>query len=207
MSKQAFNQIAVLVREEIKLLLATPRPVNDYTGRPKPISGSYPSIQSNKIDTSLLYDSVDAAVYWQGSIDKVSLKNPPVLVVDFKSAGVDYAQYVQSGRKPGTPFKKTRTTRNGKVVEYTSFTSWPPITKIQEWVQSKPALSNPRLSLDTRTYLAGKSIAQYGIEPFPFVDMAIEKVFTELESRISQTYLEILQEYFTRTDIKIKIVV
>lgn len=170
MEQETLNLIAELLKNQLRLNLQKIQPARTYDGRPKPVSGNYFSPLSNKINTSTLYASIENAVFWATNFDD----QIPRLIIDFEYVGVDYWKNVEYGRRPGLKF--------------------PPVDAIRSWVQSKPALSVPTLSIEQRTYLAGRSIATYGIAPSYFIRDAINNSLEPI-----QTYLgEAAAQYFQK---------
>ena len=119
-------------------------------------------------------------------------------VIDFGAN--DYWYYVDQGRQPGAPIEKRRQTRSrttgrfGRAYTYTSYTKMPPLKDIQQWVETKPALVGD-LSVNTRTYLAMRSIARDGIGGINFVQNAIDDTIQDLAFQGGQ----FISEWFQQT--------
>jgi hypothetical protein len=181
-------QITTLLREEIQGELQIRRPARAYDGRYKPVSKTYPTPQSKKSLTGSLSNSVN--VYFKGSMEDNNL----TLVVDFGSN--DYWYYVDQGRKPGDKTMKRRQARRkngqfGRGYWVEDYTKYPPLASIAQWVRQRPALEGVR-DIDTRTYLAARSIAKYGIYGIKFIDSALKDV----EDRIVELFGDMGQELF-----------
>lgn len=95
------------------------------------------------------------------------------------------AQYVEDGRRPG---------------------KYPPLQAMLNWVQSKPALTNAELSIKQRAFLAGRSIAKYGIYPTPFIQNGLENAQQKMEYYFEQWAVEYFTDYIKNEKIKIKLV-
>jgi hypothetical protein len=104
-----------------------------------------------------------------------------------------YGKYVDEGRLPGTEIQKTRTSKTGKQISYTSYTKFPPLSSIKSWVQQKPALTAPNLTTDQRAFLAARSIARDGIFPTEFIKKAIDNV----EDKVVYYLGEYAKEYLS----------
>lgn len=181
-------QITTLLREEIQGELQIRRPARAYDGRYKPVSGKYPTPQSKKSLTGNLAASVQ--VYFQGSMETNNL----TLVVDFGNN--DYWYYVDQGRRPGEEIMKRRQARKkngqfGRGFYVRDYTKYPPLSSISQWVRQRPALEGVQ-NLDTRVYLAARSIAKYGIYGIQFIDSALKDV----EDQIVELFGDMGQELF-----------
>jgi len=108
--------------------------------------------------------------------------------IDFGNA--DYWYYVNYGRIPGQEYMKTKQgpqprDARGRFMKKTKYKSWtkmPPLKNIQQWVETKPALLNAELDVETRTYLAMRSIARDGIYGIRFVENAVLETMVDLEN-------------------------
>lgn len=184
-------QITTLLRGEIQGQLNIRRPARTYDGRYKPVSGrgGIDSPASKKSLTGNLSQSVQ--VYFRGNLEDNNL----TLFVDF--GNVDYWYYVDQGRKPGKLTTKTRTRKrkDGKITTYDveDFTKYPPLSSILQWVRQRPALQGAG-DVDTRAYLASRSIAQYGIYGINFIDKALENI----EDQVLELYGDLGQEIFLK---------
>lgn len=153
MEEEIKKTIQELLKGSIQKQLLIPRPSLSYDGTPKPINPDYPiPPQSPKVVTSQLYNSVN--VYFNTGFEE----GEPELVVDFE--GANYWYNVNYGRQPSLRY--------------------PNIKDIRDWVESKPALNYPGLSVDQRTFLVARSIAEYGIAPTYFVQNAYREIQTDL---------------------------
>lgn len=180
-----------LIRNEIQAQLSKLMKVKSYNGVDKPTSGKYNPTISNKINTGGLYDSVQ--VY--PTIDY----SKGVLTLTIQMS--DYWTYVDKGRRPGTEFDKQVQRRKkdgsfGDPYYIKSYNNYPNIAAIREWVQTKPALSFPQLSIEQRTYLAARSIARDGIEPTNFVQKGIQASLDQIAIYISQDLADKIEEMF-----------
>lgn len=183
-------QITTLLREEIQGELNIRRPARTYSGKYKPVSGRYPTPESKKSLTGGLAASVE--VYFTGDFESDNL----TLVVDF--GNTDYWYYVDQGRKPGQPITKRRQARRkngqfGRVFYVQDYTKYPPLSSIRQWVRQRPALQGAG-DVDTRAYLASRSIARYGIYGIKFVESAL----TDVEDQIVELFGDLGQEIFLK---------
>jgi hypothetical protein len=120
----------------------------------------------------------------------------PQLVVEFVNA--PYWYFVKNGRQPGTPITRTRLTRSGTQVNYQSFTKFPPLDAIEEWISQKPVTNytdNLGRVLPQRTmaYLIGRSIAREGFQGVDF----IEEAWQASRNVLLPLFGEAVAEYFT----------
>ena len=153
MEEEIRNTITQLLKGSIQKQLLIQRPSLSYDGTPKPVKKNYDSpFPSPKLVSSKLYNSVD--VYFNQGFEE----GDPELVVDFQ--GANYWSVVNYGRKPSSRY--------------------PNIDDIRQWVESKPALNYPGLSVDQRTFLVARSIAEEGIYGIGFVQSAYQEVKNDL---------------------------
>jgi hypothetical protein len=153
MEEEIRNTITELLKGSIQKQLLIPRPSLSYDGTPKPVNQNYSSpTPSPKVVTSQLYNSVD--VYFNSGFEQ----GEPELVVDFQ--GANYWSVVNYGRKPSLRY--------------------PNIKDIRDWVESKPALNYPGLSIDQRTFLVARSIKEHGIYGIGFIQSAYQEIQTDL---------------------------
>lgn len=153
MEEEIKKTIQELLKGSIQKQLLIPRPSLSYDGTPKPVNQNYASpFPSPKVVTGELYNSVD--VYFNTGFEQ----GDPELVVDFQ--GADYWSVVNYGRRPSLRY--------------------PNIQDIRDWVESKPALNYPDLSIDQRTFLVARSIKEYGIYGIHFIENAYQEVQTDL---------------------------
>lgn len=176
-------ELARLIRNEIRLQLATPRTVKTYDGRPKPVAGQYSLAQKRIDNTGVL--SASLQVYFEDTGDEV-----PTLVVDFGNA--DYWYYVDQGRKPGTLIQKSRRLKNGELKTFQEYTKYPPVDQIKQWIRQKPALTDLQTSIDTKAYLVGRSIARDGMFPNNFIDKALKNVQAKVEAEFEEYAVAVL---------------
>jgi hypothetical protein len=176
MEDEIRRTISELLKGSIQKQLLIPRPSLSYDGTPKPVNQNYSSpFPSPKVVTSQLYNSVD--VYFNTGFEE----GEPELVVDFQDA--NYWYNVNYGRKPSLRY--------------------PNIKDIRDWVESKPALNYPELSIDQRTFLVARSIKEYGIYGINFIESAYEEVKTDLFDLFGQYGQEYLNNLI-RKEILVK---
>lgn len=178
-------EIQTLLKNAIQEQLARTYPSKTYSGVPKPVSGGYTNVPKPKNLTRVLSNSVN--VKFESDLDDGIV----YLVVDFGSA--DYWYIVDMGRKPGQRFIKTKAKKDGSTYSYPSFTKFPPLSTIRQWVQQRPALTG-NLSIDARTYLAARSIAEFGIGGINFIDNAIKETEIQLLDRLGDYALAYLNQ-------------
>lgn len=170
------NTISELLKGAIQKQLLIPRQSRSYDGTPKPVNQNYSSPQpSPKVVTSQLYNSVD--VYFQTGFEE----GEPQLVVDFQ--GANYWSVVNYGRKPSLRY--------------------PNIQDIRDWVESKPALNYPGLSIDQRTFLVARSIKEQGIFGINFIQSAYQEIQNDLLDLLGQYGQEYLNNVI-RNEILVK---
>jgi hypothetical protein len=184
------SQITTLLRSEIQGQLNIRRPARTYSGRYKPVSKKYPTPASKKTLTGNLAQSVQ--VYFKGNAEDDNL----TLYVDF--GNTDYWYYVDQGRKPGLPVIKPRQKMKkdgtmGDTFYVNDFTKYPPLSSILQWVRQRPALQGAG-DVNTRAYLASRSIAQYGIYGIQFIKGALENI----EEQVLELYGDLGQEIFLK---------
>ena len=123
-------------------------------------------------------------------------------VIDIEFGNADYWYYVNYGRRPGVEItkrsiKQPRSKKTGRFMKkrtYTSYTKMPPLKNIQQWVETKPALVSNELSVETRTYLAMRSIARDGIYGINFVERAIAETYPQVEGMMGSA----IADWFAR---------
>jgi hypothetical protein len=160
-------QMEVYLKQQIQNELRIPRPSTSYDGRIKP--SSLRGAISPKSLTGQLSNSVN--VSFEGEDNNLSL------VVNFIDN--DYWYYVDQGRRPGQEILKRRQARRkngqfGKVFYVRDYTKYPPLSAILQWVKQRPALTGAG-DINTRAYLASRSIARDGIGGIDFIEKAIQK--------------------------------
>lgn len=148
--------ISDLVKNSIQGELGKIRPSRGYDGRLKPVSKSRPPAIANRINTGLLYNSVN--VYFENDLADGDLN----MVVDFGTA--DYWYWVNYGRKGRLQGAK-----------------YPPLDKITEWARQRniPQFRDDRgrfMSNLERGFLLQRSIGEYGIYKTEFVEKGIDQV-------------------------------
>jgi hypothetical protein len=150
------NLILDLVKTSIQSELRVVRPSRGYDGRFKPVSGSGFTKISDRINTGLLYNSID--VYYQSDLSDGSLE----MVVDFGQA--EYGYWVNFGRR-------------GKL----QGAKYPPLSAISKWARERKVgqfrdKQGRFVSNKTRDFLLQRSIGEYGIYRTDFVNKGINKV-------------------------------
>ena len=148
--------ISDLVKNSIQGELGKIRPSRGYDGRLKPISKSRPPAINNRINTGLLYNSVD--VYFESDLNDGDLN----MVVDFGTA--DYWYWVNYGRKGRLQGAK-----------------YPRLDTILTWARERqiPQFRDDRgrfMSNLERGFLLQRSIGEYGIYKTEFVQKGIDQV-------------------------------
>lgn len=96
-----------------------------------------------------------------------------------KIAMADYGKYVENGRGPG---------------------KYPPIDKIQEWVEVKPISITPDMNGRTPSvrqvaFAISKKIAEEGTQAQPFFEPAKEQTIREFEDRITEAITDDIYDY------------
>lgn len=175
--------ISNLIKDELQNQLLQIGASKTYGGIPKPVSGRYPGSIGNKISSGDLYNSIE--VEFATDFDNGGLQ--------LEVSMAEYGKYVDEGRLPGVEIKKTRLSKLGKTITFTSYTKFPPLSAIKNWVQQKPALTAPNLTTDQRAFLAARSIARDGIFPTEFIKKAVENV----EEKVAYYLGEYAKEYLT----------
>jgi hypothetical protein len=187
-------QMEVVLKKAIQNQLRIPRYPTTYSGRIKP-AGMRGAISPKSL-TGQLSNSVDVSFVDKGD-------NNLELVVSFIDN--DYWYYVDQGRKPGEEILKRRQARKkngqfGKVFYVRDYTKYPPLSSILQWVQQRPALQGTG-DINTRAYLASRSIARDGIGGINFIDAAIKEatpilleMFGDYAERIFDNFTEIIQQ-------------
>ena len=100
---------------------------------------------------------------------------------------VDYAKYVDEGRRPG---------------------EMPPIQDILNWIQEKPI--RPRgITQESLAWAIAKTIARKGIKPRPFIQKSINEVMLGFQEKLVVAGEIDITNYFDRqieqnTDFKVK---
>lgn len=150
------NLITELVKNSVQQELRKIRPSRGYDGRMKPVSGNgFPAL-SNRVNTGLLYNSID--VYYQSDLADGELE----MVIDFGEA--EYGYWVNYGRRGRLQGAK-----------------YPPIGAIMKWARQR-GISQFRdkrgrfMSNDDRAFLLQRSIGEYGIFKTNFVEKGLDAV-------------------------------
>ena len=90
----------------------------------------------------------------------------------------DYWYFVDEGRKPGR---------------------FPPVNKIRQWILDKPVAWNPvngRIpTLEQKTYLIGRSIAEKGIAGTNFTELAENKTLNEALDKFGEAFADQIQDF------------
>ena len=161
-------QIADLFKKEIQFQLRKKRPSRTYSGRPKPVSGRYPTPISRPNASGKLYNSV--RVYWE----KPDLLNDPSLVLEFE--GAPYWEFIDQGRKPNS----------GKVTNQLkpALTAWARIKPLPRFRDEKGRF----ISNEQRAWLITRSVAKYGYAGTNFIQNAIDRTITKIEDELGEAY-------------------
>jgi len=172
---EKLNLIADLVKNSIQEQLTLIRPSRGFNGEKKPKNPKYFTAISNRINTGLLYNSVNVSF-------TTNQDNNLVMNLDFGEA--DYWKYVDGGRR-------------GKLQD--SSLRYPPLDSILTWA-SQRGIAQFRdekgrfLSNLDRAYLLQKSIGYYGIYPTNFIDKGIQNVLTDVEYYFGEWAVETLTQ-------------
>lgn len=184
-------QMEVYLKKEIQRQLAIPRIPKTYSGRIKP-AGLRGAISPKSL-TGQLSNSVNVRFVEGG-------QNNLELVISFIDN--DYWYYVDQGREPGEEILKRRQARKkngqfGKVFYVRDYTKYPPLSQILQWVKQRPALQGAG-DIDTRAYLASRSIARDGIYGIDFIEDAIREATPKLIEMFGDYAESILDNLTTR---------
>jgi hypothetical protein len=185
--------ISNLIKDELQAQLLQVGAAKSYSGIPKPTNGRFPGSIGNKISSGELYNSIQ--VDFGTDFDNGGLQ----LEVSMAS----YGKYVDEGRLPGVEIQKTRTSKRGNQITYKTYTKFPPLSAIKNWVQQKPALTAPNLTTDQRAFLAARSIARDGIFPTNFIDKAITNVTDKVVYYLGEYAGEYLENLLAQGQLKI----
>lgn len=184
-------QMEVYLKKEIQRQLAIPRIPKTYSGRIKP-AGLRGAISPKSL-TGQLSNSVNVK-FTEGG------QNNLELVISFIDN--DYWYYVDQGREPGEEVLKRRQARKkngqfGKVFYVRDYTKYPPLSEILQWVKQRPALQGAG-DINTRAYLASRSIARDGIYGIDFIEDAIREATPVLIEMFGDYAESILDNLTTR---------
>jgi len=194
---EAVQQAGATLETNLRKQLSRGYFSRSYEGVVKPVKGGDFGGIAPKNYRSTLRDGINVKVDISrlptnfNEMDKQIISGALTYIIEFGDAS-NYWYYVNYGRKPGVPYQKKKQGRSKKTGRFqknrywTSYTKMPPLKDIQVWVESKPALTDPTLSVETRTYLAMRSIARDGIYGINFVENAIRETRQDLESASSQ---------------------
>lgn len=176
-----FEQVAELFIKNIRKELERSYPSRGYKGEKKNGSG-------NKIVSGDLYNNIDYKIF----NDENGLPEAITILME------DYYYWVDQGRKPGKKIKKTRTTENGTTITYDSYTAFPPVSKIKQWILDRPVNFQPINGeippIETKTYLVGRSIAEKGIYKTSFLSKARAATLDDAIEMMGEEYAERLEE-------------
>lgn len=121
----------------------------------------------NKIVTGDLYNNIDYKIFK----DEEGLPDAITIIME------DYYFWVDQGRRPG---------------------KFPPVSKIREWILRRPVTFRPVdgkiPSLEQKTYLIGRSIAEKGIYKTSFLNKARAATLDEAIEMMGEDYAEQLEE-------------
>lgn len=166
--------ISVLVKNSLQEQLEIIRPSRGFSGERKPKNPKYFTAISNRVNTGLLYDSIE--VYYEMGEDGLEM------VIDFGTA--DYWKFVDGGRR-------------GKKQDPTL--KYPPLDSILRWSQQR-GIAQFRdekgrfISNLERAYMLQRSVGEYGIFPTNFVQNGIDAVIGKVEFYFGEWAVNFLSE-------------
>lgn len=189
------KKLTDVIQNAIKAEIAKPRIIRAANGDTKSTSGKFGPYSYAPISTGLLYESVN--VYVESDLQAGDF----TLVVDFSPA--DYAQYILEGREAGQRIFKTRLSKNGKTIQYPSYTKFPPLQAIKDWITNKPVASyrdrlGQILTPDAQAFIIGRAIARDGQYPYDFLEMAFQNIEEEVLELLGEKALEFLESYLNK---------
>lgn len=185
MEEEFLQGIAEMMLETTKNVLSEAVPSRSFLGQPKPLSGILPTPYSAKIASGKFINSLTY------SINPNPGDNEPYIRI-FSTLPDDqnYGKYINDGRA--------------------NLTKAPPAFAIQSWIAQKgiipraiPVQENGRIryripTTKQLTFLIQRSIGRDGIFPFPFEQIAKERVANfirqEFEANVAQMYEQIIRE-------------
>ena len=122
----------------------------------------------NKIATSSLYNNIEYDIEYDEDGFPVS----------FNIIMEDYWYWIDEGRKPGR---------------------FPPVNKIRQWVLDKPinwpAVNGRIPTLEQKTYLIGRSIAEKGYAGTNFTELAENKTLNEALEMFGEAFADQIQDF------------
>ena len=126
----------------------------------------------------LTNEKVNASKTLFNSISYIVEGNGTNFVVKLKLE--DYYKYVENGRKAG---------------------KFPPINKIEKWVEIKPVIPRPMANGKLPTtkqlaFLISRKIALEGIKPRPLLQQSIDEVFDEIKERLEEALIKDIESEF-----------
>lgn len=126
----------------------------------------------------LTNEKVNASKTLYNSISYIVEGNGTNFVVKLKLE--DYYKYVENGRKAG---------------------KFPPINKIEKWIEIKPVLPRPFANGKLPTtkqlaFLISRKIALEGIKPRPLLQQSIDEVFDEIKERLEEALTKDIESEF-----------
>lgn len=126
----------------------------------------------------LTKEKVNASKTLYNSISYIVEGNGTNFVVKLKLE--DYYKYVENGRKAG---------------------KFPPINKIEKWVEIKPVIPRPMANGKLPTtkqlaFLISRKIALEGIKPRPLLQQSIDEVFDEIKERLEEALIKDIESEF-----------
>lgn len=126
----------------------------------------------------LTNEKVNASKTLFNSISYIVEGNGTTFVVKLKLE--DYYKYVENGRKAG---------------------KFPPINKIEKWVEIKPVIPRPMANGKLPTtkqlaFLISRKIALEGIKPRPLLQQSIDEVFDEIKERLEEALIKDIESEF-----------
>lgn len=180
MDEDILQEIASLVKDEMIVQLNTVRDSRTYSaafqGRPKPVSGRYPTPYSAPNASGNLQRQLN--VYWEADFEDGN----PNLVVDFGNA--TYYKFIDQGRKPNSGV------RTGQMKP--ALTQWAKIKPLPRYRDSKGRF----ISNEQRAYLITRSVAKYGYQGTDFINKTIERVLSQFEERAADAIVAYITRLF-----------
>ena len=167
MEEQILAEIAAMLKKSLVLQLSTPRPVRTYNGLQKTVNGNPVPMSPPRASGNLIKN---LNVYWVDS----DFEAHPELIVELP----DYYYFVEQGRRPGR---------------------FPPLKQIRNWALIKKEVPRFRdkkgrfISNESRAFLIGRSIAQYGFGATPFIDNAVNAVLPQITDRLGDAAAQFLE--------------
>lgn len=174
-TEENLELISILVKNSLQEQLTIIRPSRGFDGERKPKNPKYFTAISNRVNTGLLYDSINITYDTNENGDLV-------MVLDFGDA--DYWKFVDGGRRGKKQDLNLR---------------YPPLDTILRW-SAQRGIAQFRdekgrfISNLERAYLLQRSIGEYGIFPTNFVQNGIDAVIGKVEFYFGEWAVNFLTE-------------